>query len=131
MEQILHVVVMNPIPADHGAVRVGKVKEIHGAALPRTGAVMMNITVLHSDIPAGAGLQCPVTAFIDVGSRHGQTVAVSRLDADGAAAVEAAFIDGNVAAEVKRQNAAGTETGLGGVAGRKLFQRDTPAGGEL
>ena len=92
---------------------------------------MMNITVLHSDIPAGAGFQCPVTAFIDVGSRHGQVVAVSRLDADGAAAVEAAFIDGNVAAEVKRQNPAGTETGLGGVARRELLQCDAPAGGEL
>ena len=92
---------------------------------------MMDFAVLHPDIPAGADLQRAIAAFINIAGRHREIVAVFGLNADGAAAVEAAFVHGHVAAEVKRQDPAGTETRLGGVARRKLFQRDAPAGGEL
>ena len=115
----------------HETVGVGDVEEVDSFILTGAHAVVIDLAVVHSYIPAAVEIDSAVAAFIKMGPGDGHITAVHGLDTDGAATVETAGIHGDIAAAVKHKDAARTEAGDLGMSGREMFDSYIFTGGEF
>ena len=111
---------MDAAVVDREALAVAGAEKVHSLALSFADAVVVDVTVLHTHIPALANVHGAVAAFVDLAAHDRKLRAVLRLDADGAAAVESAGFDGRVGTVFQPQNAAHTIAGFLRVAGGEI-----------
>ena len=123
----LGAVVVDAVFMDRDSFAVVHVEEEHGVPLACAGAVVVDVAVLHRHIAAGADGHRAVAAFVNLGGFDRDTVAFPCLNADGAAAVEAAVFNAHVVRHFKKQNAAHAPAGFCRVPGGEIFKRHVPA----